>query len=49
MGLPNVLVFSSAWIDDLNVRRKILVTVDLRELIESLVGNVGNIQLVVSD
>ena len=49
VGLSNVLVLSGGWVDDLDVRSEVPVTVDLRELIEGLVGNVRNIQLMVSD
>jgi hypothetical protein len=45
----DVLELASSWVDDLYIAGEILVSVDLGEVAEGLVGDLGNIELVVSN
>lgn len=45
----DVLKLLSGWVDDLHIAREVLVTIHFREVVESFVGNLGNIEFVVAD
>jgi len=46
---PNVLKLASGRVLDLHIASEILVAINLGEVVEGLVGNFGNIELVVSN
>jgi hypothetical protein len=45
----NVLELACGWVDDLHIAGKILVSINLGEVAESLVGDFGNVKLMVAD
>lgn len=45
----DVLELASSWVHDLHIASEILVSVDLGEVVKSLVGDLGNIKLVIAD
>jgi hypothetical protein len=45
----NVLELACGWVDDLHIASKVLVSIDLGEVAEGLVCDLGDIELVVAD
>ena len=47
--MPDILKLARSWVDDLHIACEVLFPVDFGKVTESLVGNFGNVKLMIAN